>query len=139
MSVKALLQGRSHRERQQGHDRQCQREVGEENQEIERPGPSRLRECDMSDMEMVVEIATEEEGRGSDGRDHAERVNPLAVCPDHDPSEDDQERADPVQGRVDFGEIVNGHDSGERWGTPRPPVMGRKGLGPYCSRGRSLP
>jgi len=88
VGVKALLKRRSDRENDQRDDCKGKGKVCEEDQEVECPRPSGVREDHMPDMIMIIQITPQKGSRGDYRGDHAESVGNFSLGPDHDPTQD---------------------------------------------------
>src|SRR5262245_2116997 len=89
------------RRERQGHDRRRQHDVGDQQREIHRPGPSLPRERPRARVPVVEDVGDEEERRDAEGAEHARDGSGPAPPPDEAVPRREQCRAHAVERGVE--------------------------------------
>ena len=78
--------------------------MGEQDREVDDPDRASPLESDATDLEVIDQVACEEEGRNRDRRDHTSGMTASFSIADQGPAEPEEQGAGGVERRVDRGQ-----------------------------------
>ena len=105
MLVKAASRGPDDRHQDHRDDHHREDRVGQEQREVPRTEPSGLCEDGPPRVEVIIKVSGKKQGRGAERANHAVAMDDLPSFADGEVTEQEQDRAQRVQTRVEWRDV----------------------------------